>query len=490
MANVIFDQRIQCIHTAIESKFLKNDLEITRNLNAYYRGGTDCDIDSRIKHRHEHAHFFSFNATGLSDIHSIFQNYLEAILELGVTKYINSNDSITLPFCSDNKLKTKFDAAFQNAINQVKEQEAYMFGYGSNKSIYDIFNPKPQYEFLSFFDAKNDVSTSLAATMMLHKNLVTQLLFSLDSEYFDSPVISLPQYGDRKINSRSVMEAYAITIEIVSEYIKAVVLGKDDRERHSKKRIPSTIDRVALEACFSILADDSIDIASYVAFASVEPELYWSISLVTFSALMVPAINIDNSVVTMGGIKQLNPAHRLVHILGYIQAGILEHPRSIYGKLEAEVIHDWINKAHKVIGDPWSLKFAKNAFSHVVSNPDLYDYDSQFENPERLSMVARYLFFHDMYGSISESSAYRNELIIPYVVSADKKVLANTSWDPDKAFIRWTYDNRVYMLQMTLSNAKWHSNIGKLNIQSEEIQYRPALHYLVYTLTNTRNPHD
>lgn len=282
-----YDHTNQSLHTSLTADELKKCPELT--LVFQFVGTDDLDIptESSIKHRHELAHFYSYNASGLHELYEVIHHYKRHALREAI---VFCKNDINVDGLS---VRVK-SIEIQNAITQLDLQEAFLFGYGSTKSLWETFNPTTQIAFLNEIGYPKEKLRCGAVGDYL--DFLDQILLTSASELVKLPFSGLP-YASKSVllSSRSVIEAYAITSETVAEYIKKIVwvgnkagsTGSHYNLRKNKKRVPAAIDTVALEMCINTLCKEKISISDYVTFAGVRPELYWGIALLTFTAMQI-----------------------------------------------------------------------------------------------------------------------------------------------------------------------------------------------------------
>lgn len=489
----IYDHHNQSIHTALHSDSLIVDPKKVTVIGAglatselpyeeiYHQSYSASDTDARIKHKHEFAHFYSYNASGLSELHRIFLEYKQCVLELGIKNIIEEKDNIDVPFFIGDEALSFSNTIFSKALKQIQEQEAYLFGYGTRKEVIDIFDLSIQE---SFFQSLKHLNSDFDIRINNHRNICQKFLDNDKETKNTLPTYNSLDGREKAISSRSVIEAYAITIEIIAEYEFKIRYELKDKKRDKKKRIPSPLDSIALEYCLSVLSNSEIDIQSYVRYSdTINPNIYWSVSLVTFTSMQVPAINyVDGARITMGGMRQLNPAHRLSIILESISEGKLTNPKVLY-KSDDESVLKWMQEANSLLGDHWSLKYAKRAYDY--SKVGDLSADAQFDDHELIAWAAKAYLMTNTYKAISTASPYKNLAKIPFTITSDKAFLSYSSKDSFQISGQYNLRSATYILEMILTDLRWHSIRDKIYsvdvIDDDYIRHfiRPLIFHLI-----------
>ena len=113
------------------------------------------------------------------------------------------------------------------------------------------------------------------------------------------------------MSSRSVIEAYAITIEVIAEYVKSLWTSLTVL-RQEPKRIPPRIYSVALEKILEvILPGHAFSVSQYLC-GQAGSDVYSAVALTAFAAMQVPVVeDPQGDSIVMGSLKQLHPALRL-----------------------------------------------------------------------------------------------------------------------------------------------------------------------------------
>lgn len=433
-------------------------------------------------YRHEFAHFASYNATGLVEFHSIFFDYRLYLHQRFVSWCLDCGHPPTFPIVhAGSTFEPEVCAAFQAANDQVRAIEGFLFGYGTTKSMDELFDWQVQEAFLT---AVGDQIAMAHPNVYRARMVYHQILLTTDPDISRDPQIMHPLVSDPidadkpplRLTSRAVLEAYAITIEVVSKYLKAIAVNPIGG-MFPAVRLPARIDAVALEACFDLWPERTFTLRDFLA-GRAPSEVYWCISLVTYAAMMVPVVaDPSGDTCVMGSLNQLSVAARLAQFLNQIAKGTIRHPKETYepqsrteGGDRNPGIQRWLIDAMRAIGDPWSFKINKRIANFVMSgekeNPDLV---GASRSQHQIAKIARCELFMEPYGFISEggiwSSAAPN-----YLITADNQLVVNlpVGTEPAVAFFYYVNDSILEVLEAMADERSWAISWDKLAVNDDQ----------------------
>ena len=459
---ITYDHRNQSIHIAYTFDELLHASQAGDPFNLWAAFG--ASTEDQIKYRHEHAHFVSYNATGLAEFHAVFLDYRLFLLAMA-TKHLISKRGAVFPLlleeAQDIEAKT-----IRRAISQVLSQEAFLFGYGSSKSIADLFAWEIQQEALEILSTP---LLNLNPNVLRYRSVVRQILFTTSPAIVhlaDGGSIYLGDANSRlRLSSRAVMEGYAVTIEVVSEHIKHVRTSLDV-QRAQPKRLPGALDRAAIDFFLDLLPDREIAPESF-ANGNAGADVYWAASLMMFAALQVPVLeDLSGLTIVMGSLKQLSPAHRLASIARGIEKGQIDHPLATYNQREnAEAVLDWLNRCHEYIGDPWSIKFYQYTQEMVVTHG--IGMDALKRSSHALSKLARASFLDQPYHVVSEAGIL-TQISPRYIRTADNRLVSRLSSDEREAFVLYVFDTAVHIFEAILDAESWSTSWEKAALYGPE----------------------
>ena len=449
------------------------------------------NIDFKIKYRHERAHFVSYVSSGLLEFCAIFEDYESLLLAMAFNYLSEGQDEIVLPLVRADKRNIDPAASLvRAAVTQIAEIEALFFGYGSTKSVDALFNWSIQADCLSAI--YGDYYKAYPQVYQM-KRIFDQIVYTTDPDVSKLSNVYLPFRQLDKgraltLSSRSVIEAYAVTVEVVAEYVKAIFVDDDKAPtRKGYDRKLAILDQTALLAALDVISKEKIDLQDYLS-GKVSGEVYWSISLVAFASMIVPVLEDlgEGSSLILGSMKQLLPASRFAHILANIEKGIIEHPRVTYhdnlpsditgSKLDL-VILDWLNSCCTSIGDPWSMKILKRVVKDLYGTRQL----SGIITSKTMSNMGRVVLMANTYDTIIEAAIWHPSLHPNYIHTADGELFSPLIVDDGRVWLGSTLsDNRTkifmaygiasgsYILELVVDEQYWETNWDKLAFREED----------------------
>lgn len=438
----IYDFRSDTLFVAYtEAEYRKaiGDWKLGPNIYADAGGSTDF----KVKYRHEHAHFASYMASGLVDLHTFFKNQRLAIGFALVEHFARRSDDVLEVPLVVSEDQSEIARHARLVIEQFRAQEAFFLGYGTNKTPRQLFNLDYIESFYRLIAPNDDpVSwTNVVLNSLHYRRFLRQLYYTTDVYRLDNPdaltpMVSFDQAETKSpVTSRAVMEAYALTIEVIAEFVKAVWTSADIGRTHPK-RLPGVLDQPALLMAIDCLSPEPVSLEDYVSGAHVFKSgsgLYQSIALVTFASMQVPVLEeLDAEGVVLGSVKQLCPALRFMHIMDNIAKGAIPHPRGVLDEGREEILK-WIDLAHKSLGDPWSLKMCSHLFEEWKVDPQKYHLENQVWDLTLAGHAGRVNFFAEPREMIEDAGIWLNypPCWVRYIGTADGKII---SWiNPDES---------------------------------------------------------
>src|SRR5579872_284054 len=242
----VYDFRSQTLfvpYTEAEYRKAVGDWRLGPNIYADVGGSTDF----KVKFRHEHAHFSSYMASGLVDLHTFFKDHRLAIGYALVNHFAQRSDgALEVPLLVSED-DSKIARLGRLVIDQLRSQEAFFLGYGTNKTPRQLFNSEYIDSLFRLLAPDNDPDTGMKIVNTLYyRRFLRQLYFTTDVNLLDNPEVLTPMVSFNPsearvaVTSRAVMEAYAITVEVIADYVKAVTTSVDIGRTHSK-RLPGAL---------------------------------------------------------------------------------------------------------------------------------------------------------------------------------------------------------------------------------------------------------
>ena len=465
-------QRIRVPHTRAE--YLQA-LGSTRPCGIHLYAAIDDRLDYRVQFRHEHAHFASFQATGLAELQAIFSDYKLFLFHLIVRHfYQEGSGKLRVPLIRRHDASSELNSLIGRAIKQINQQESLFFGYGTNASIDELFSTHIQEELVKKL---SNGRSYIVPNMMRYRKFLRQMRFATDPTIAMHPDAAsvFIQFGESekiRVSSRSVQEAYAITIEVISEYIKAIFTSLNSRGSESK-RMPPKSNTVAITYILSAITDTAITLKDYV-FGRAGARIYWAVALVALAAMQVPVMeDLEGEPIAMGSLKQLSPATRLGFILKAIESGTIPNPLKTYGQQDHDVLR-WLDQAHSAIGDPWSLKFYMNIAHIIHSMPDEYRTKFKKFSMHKTSWAARSNFVTSPKDWIMEAGFFteNSPVQIRYIQTSDGSIITDAEPDvaQDQLVFEYLVDCGIHILEAMIFDDKWHSDWDKVGPNYSDVE--------------------
>jgi hypothetical protein len=299
------------------------------------------DRSKFLSFRHEHAHATSFMATGLMDLHGIFYDYLLTMYDQILRKASETHDPVaiplipTTPFGEVSSLPPDLQLA-RDAWAQVNDVMALLFGFGTRSSNHELTNTDKQSRFIDEF-----VDSRFAPISERFRALME----SLKTKDHDD-TSALPEFNyagsKRRLTARAVMEAYAMTIELMATHF---VKMESDLTQYSKPTVrkPGALYTAAIDYALARL---SPDITTPQFLAGQAPlQTYYAISLISFSAMQTPVLQgLDGNVYLKGTLDTLSVAHKFKAIVDCLHDGQIsplpDNPKNAPNRNQA--IMNWV----------------------------------------------------------------------------------------------------------------------------------------------------
>src|SRR5438105_197554 len=165
-------------------------LKAVNQFGLYIWGGVDDDIGHRIAFRHEHAHFTSILATDLSELRSIVQDWKHTILVAALQEAVR-NKAIVVPVLRGpgGTLSAEQSRVVIDAWTQATWVEGYLLGFGTSKSVGELFRFSLVDRFVETFDTP---LTRFNAPRF--RKLLKQINFTTSFHILNNPAASMPNF--------------------------------------------------------------------------------------------------------------------------------------------------------------------------------------------------------------------------------------------------------------------------------------------------------
>ncbi|HJZ93966.1 MAG TPA: hypothetical protein VKE40_24035 [Gemmataceae bacterium] len=417
------------------------------------------DRSKILRFRHEHAHFTSFLATGLADLYGVFSDYTLALLYAYVHRQMTGDGAaaLTLPLIMPGEEGSPAHGSeLRRAWDQVNNLQAFLFGFGTSATVPALVDTGPQDD---FWAAHFDLCFSRIVQRFYR--LLESLATDAGTAYPGGralPLITVPQ-GQRVLSARAVMEAYAITIEVLNTHFRGI---RTEYTTYSEPvvRNPGPLYTAAVE-CLLGAGGRNSSLDEFLA-GRAPPDVYYLVVAASFAAMQVPVVQqLDGEVEFGGRPGALSPAHRLHRLAGRLSQGELGPvPAKIRGDREA--LLTWLRSCHRAWGDEDPIVALSAAHERHQSDPALRDVPAHEKSMIQMAWSTRANFFGDPNDFVLDAGMFseRYPCQVRYVRTRDGKLVALGEAKNIQA--RYLADHTPVMLQAAVFARHWSSTWEKL----------------------------
>jgi hypothetical protein len=329
------------------------------------------DRSIALRFRHEQAHFTSFMATGLADLYGIFSDYLLVFLH-AITRRAAERHTpaghLTVPIVHEGD-ETSDDPArllILRAWRHINSLRAFLFGFGSSGTLGEFTNAGPQDDFWAeFFDVEYN---RIVGRFYRFLEAVGKGSGATRDEQA-TPIVQLKS-GRRRLSARSVMEAYAITIETFNRYFRAITT---DLTTYSGPAVrdPGPLYTVAVEFMLESIGSRA-SAATFMAGKAPFDD-YHACAGLSFAGMQVPVLQeLEGEVRIEGDVDTLSCAHRFCRLVEATAHGELEKlSPAVRKNSDKQAMVHWLRAAHGRLGDAGSLRMCELALSRLREDAEL-----------------------------------------------------------------------------------------------------------------------
>lgn len=437
------------------------------------------DREKILSFRHEFAHFASYVATGLADLVGVFFDYKIIFLDSIINHVIDKTGPVVeVPIlipgeapCFSDRDKTIITVAF----NDINNLLSYYVGLGSeltHRKMFDLYN---QTRFWSrYWRPEYDQVIRRFYSLITSHTLIQQ------ENYLDTPVMpaaNLPQ-GIRLLSSRSVIEAYALCIELINRHFKGIFssANKDNflsNFINSRKPIQAGEHyTVAIEYFLQfsgLFPNCTLD----MFLAGKAPhDSYYALLYLSFAALQIPLIQIPpGEVVFMGTVRDLSPCSRFFGIVGALREGRLKLPDKRLIELKDEEALAFLSECHNVIGDTRTMEkyeLVMNVREILEKNKNEQSDIPQYLDPIQVSINGHANFYTGAADFIKEGGlfSFKYPCEVAYLITSNNKLI-NTFQDRELGWFFYLLTNCVYLYEAAVFNRLWETTCIRLSCVEE-----------------------
>jgi hypothetical protein len=449
------------------------------------------DRSKFLEFRHEHAHFSSFMATGLSDLQGVISDYLYVMLYRIVTVESKETGILRVPVIRDTvdsaALGSRLSRAY-SAWNQVNALRALLFGFGTRMPLLELLDRSVQSRFWEdYYDDKY-------RPIILRYYRLLELLATYD------PTVSTSLYGDprplvtvgdgqsRPLSVRSVMEAYAVSVELMATRVVAMTT---DQTFYGSPivRNPIPMYMTAIEYVLDRLVPDvALDeflTLSYRNRPTVMPlgACYLMLAL-TYAAMQVPVLQLqDGEVIMSGTLGTLSVSHRFRAIVEAIAEGDLAFP-SDNPKNLPERNHrliEWLKSCHQRLGDSDGMQIYEYVRDQVNQDDSFKGRGMAEQSLIDLSWAGRANFMEEPVEYVYDAGLFaeRYPLQPRFIRTNDHKCIM-TATEANRMY-HYFGDRAVPILEASVFGSQWEYAWGKLSEVSPDDRLSTIQNVFVYT---------
>lgn len=418
------------------------------------------DRSQFLSFRHEHAHFSSFVASGLADLHGVIGDYLHALLYRVVQDQLAESPALVLPLGEG-------EPVVRAAWDQINRLRACLFGFGTRDSLAAVTDWGAQEAFWSRYPDER----FLPIVGRYH-----ELLARLADDGGRADESALPRVQvagqERYVSARAVMEAYAVSVELMATHLRKIetVIQSEDgplgtQYSRATTRRPGPLYTTALEYALCALTEPKNDLSSFLAGNSPTSSYYF-IAVVTFTAMQVPVIQLWSGEVSLEGtLATLSVAHRFRSIIDGIRCGAIPPPPDGLRTADNrdELLVDWMTECHHFLRDAHSLDFSWAALAAYEENADLQAVTSQTQTLIELSWAARANFIAQPAEWVLDAGLWAERFPCQprSLRTSDGKVVY--LGDDNESFqARHMYEHTVPLFEAAIFRGQWDSAWSKL----------------------------
>jgi hypothetical protein len=425
------------------------------------------DRSTFLRFRHEHAHFTSFMASGLADLYGIFSDYMlvflySVLLGAGGDP---ANLVLAVPLLAGletDQVPAPTRAGIERAWKQIDVLRAFFFGFGTSRPVGELSDSRPQDDFWSsYFDDR--FSPILARYLRLMSSLTA------DGSAEENPTTgpALPTVtingSRRELTSRAVMEAYAITIEVLATHLRKV---ETDRTFYGSPTVrnPGPLYSTAIE---NALAHGgyprAITLEKFLA-GKAPPPVYYTIAALAFAAMQVPVIQmLDGTVLFRGNLQTLCPAHRFWLMVRAMQDGKIPWlSADVRRKSDHAALVEWLRACHLAIGDRPTMGAYAEVQQRFTEDPTVGGTSPDAQSLIQMSWAARANFCREPAEYVLDAGLFAESYPCQprYIRTSDAKLAI--SGDIERFQMRYLAEHAVPVMEAAVFAERWESLWAKM----------------------------
>ena len=418
------------------------------------------DRSKILRFRHEHAHFTSYMASGLCDLYGVFNDYCLAFL-YAVLRTYQDHEAVALPLIT--KGSDLIDDAQKETINRAWKHlnllRAFLFGFGGRDTLGTLTDSE---QHNLFWETYYDERFMPIVRRFLRLTSARNPMSSGRDANAALPEILL-ESGRRRLTSRSVMEAYAITIELFNVHFRSVLTDATFYSS-SPERDPGPLYTAAIEyALEKSELDETASLAQYLS-GTAPHATYEYIACISFAAMQVPVLqDLEGEVVIDGSLFSACPAVRFQRLVdAYRLKQIPTIPDVGRGAETQNIWITWLEQCGNALGDIATMKLCRKAHERCENDPAL-----RSKVPGTQSMIESCWAAHaNLYRNPGEYIldgglfAERWPCQVRYLRTSDAKLIS--ALDNQGARASYIFDYSGLVLEAAVFGSSWDSVWAKM----------------------------
>jgi hypothetical protein len=426
-----------------------------------------------LEFRHEHAHFTSFITTGLSDLQGVISDYLLVMLHQVIRIQSMESGTVEVPIIAEPNGPADKDSRLSRAYrawSQVNGLRAMLFGFGTRTPLLELLDRSVQE---SFWD---DYYDDRFRPIVHRYYELLQLLGAHDPQVFTTPygdprpLVPVSEDRSRPLTVRSVMEAYAVAVELMATHVVAM---KTDQTFYGSPivRHPIPMYMTAIEYVLHRLVPD-VALDEFLSFSlrkhdpSAMPlgACYLMLAL-TYAAMQVPVLQLQTGHVLMSGsLGSLSVSHRLCGIVESIVKGDLElppeDPKNVPDR-NARLL-DWLRACHRAVGDADGMQIYEYVRLQASADEAFQARTLGEQSVIDLSWAGRANFIEEPVEYVYDAGLFAERYTLQprFIRTSDGKIVMPST--AENRTVRYFSDRAVTAFEAAVFGSQWEYVWGKL----------------------------
>jgi hypothetical protein len=422
------------------------------------------DRSKVLRFRHEHAHFTSFMASGLADLYGVISDYLLVFLYQVLRQQTENSSTLELPLIND---FGSSDAAgrwgvVKRAWRQINFISALLFGFGTRLDLGELLDSDPQVAFWSIYFEER-FTPIVNRYYRLMSRLTPNIASGLDLRQYRALPAAVLKTRERDITARAVMEAYAITLEIMNTYLRKVETSLTFYGSPIVRN-PGPLYTVAIEYALEQAGlKQKVSLEDFMS-GKAPPDFYYLVTTLSFAAMQVPVIqNFEGEVAFGGNLNTLCPAYRFYMLVNALSANqIPPFPPNILNVDKNNALLSWLRSCHEAIGDSATMSICKKVHGAFGVDTRLSGMTAESQSLIELSWAARANFYQEPGEYVLDAGLFAETYPCqPRYIRTNDGKLAMIG-DMKRFQTRYIAEHAVPILEAAVFGEQWDSTWAKM----------------------------